>query len=175
MRGVFVVVALSAALAGCASSQATAPTPTARPTAVKHKATATPTVKLSAAYSAFVRGLCSAFRAGNGAAIRGSLMYYQYNSGLRWGMLGDGEGHTSDPSLIDSWLAGSHVRCTSITPGVAGHGTLLTVGWSKPAAASLLDLDLINGHWKINDFTFAGEQVLAQAMQVGHPILPYHA
>ena len=100
-------------------------------------------------------------------------MYYQYNSGLRWGMLGDGEGHTDDPGLLNTWLSSSSVQCRSFTPGVAGHGTLMTSGWSQPGPWGLIEMDVSNGRWKINDFTFGGRGPLAQAMQVGHPILPY--
>ena len=100
-------------------------------------------------------------------------MYYQYNSGLRWGMLGDGEGHTDDPSLLNTWLASARPRCLSYSAGTAGHGAVLTSGWSQPGPWSIVEMDIINGHWKINDFTFGTQQELERAMQVVKPTLPY--
>jgi hypothetical protein len=102
-------------------------------------------------------------------------MYYQYNSGLRWGMLGDGEGHTSDPSLMSTWLASTRPRCVSFSSGAGGHGNVLTSGWVQPAAWGIVELDNVNGHWKINDFTFGSQGALAHAMQVSRPIIQYHA
>jgi hypothetical protein len=122
----------------------------------------------------FVRTLCHALGSGNVGAVTASLMHYEYNSGLRWGMYGDGEGMTADPGLMSTWLSGSHVTCQSFSPNIAGHGSLLSSGWARPAPASLLDLDLLNGRWVINDFTFGRQHVLAQAMQgVTQPVLRY--
>jgi hypothetical protein len=111
---------------------------------------------------------------GDAATVTAHLMHYQYNSGLRWGMLGDGEGTTSDPSVMSTWLSASHPRCQSYSPNIAGHGTLLTSGWSSPGPWSLLDLDLLNGQWTINDFTFGPRDRVARAMhQVNRPVLAY--
>jgi hypothetical protein len=108
------------------------------------------------------------------SAIIGLLPYYQYNSGLRYGYLGDGEGQTGDPNLMRTWLADARPRCVSFTPGYNAHGTVLTVGWRSPGPAALLDLDIFNGHWKINDFTFGSESALAQAMKTSSPIVRYY-
>jgi hypothetical protein len=122
----------------------------------------------------FLRTLCGAMGAGNAATLTAHLMHYQYNSGLRWGMLGDGEGQTSDPSTMSTWLSGSHVRCRAFSPNVAGHGTLLTSGWARPGPWGLLDLDLLNGQWVINDFTFSTGPALARAMHgVAKPVITY--
>lgn len=170
-------------LAGCGTSAASPTavvTSTAVPSNQQTTTTKTPpprataTVALSPAYMSFVRTLCRGMSAGNASVVTGRLMHYQYNSGLRWGMLGDGEGQTADPSTMTTWLSGSHVQCRSFSPNVAGHGTLLTSGWAQPAAWSLLDLDLLNGQWVINDFTFSTGPALARAMHgVNHPILTY--
>jgi hypothetical protein len=101
------------------------------------------------------------------------LPYYQYNSGLRYGMLGDGEGETGDPSLMRTWLSRSGVQCKYFTPDVAGHGTVLTRGWAQPGGWGLIEMDTFNGHWKINDFTFGGGPALYHAMRVAGPILAY--
>ena len=42
------------------------------------------------------------------STVTKALPYYQYNSGLRYGMLGDGEGQTGDPGSMATWLA--HLR-----------------------------------------------------------------
>jgi hypothetical protein len=125
-------------------------------------------------YLSFVRSLCGALSRGDSKAVSGSLMYYQYNSGLRWGMLGDGEGHTADPGLLRTWLARARPHCVSFSPGHAGHGNLLTSGWREPAPWGIVEMDMLHGHWKINDFTFGSGTALARAMQVERPILPYH-
>lgn len=111
---------------------------------------------------------------GDSKKLADSLMYYQYNSGLRWGMLGDGEGQTADPSLLGTWLAQARPRCISLSSGVAGHGSVLTSGWREPGPWSIIEMDVVGGGWKINDFTFGSHGALAQAMQVGQPLLPYH-
>jgi hypothetical protein len=107
-------------------------------------------------------------------AVINSLMYYQYNSGLRYGTLGDGEGQTGDPSLIRTWLSSRHVHCRYFTPDAAGHGTVLTEGWPAPGSWSLIEFDTIQGRWKINDFTFGQSGALYRAERVAGPILPYH-
>lgn len=181
MRRILLLAALLVILAGC-GTQAATPTPavTSTPkaaagsTATPKPARATATVVVSPAYMSFLRTLCQAMSSGNATAVTTHLMHYQYNSGLRWGMLGDGEGQTADPSTMSTWLSGSHVQCRSYSPNIAGHGTLLTSGWARPGAWSLLDLDLLNGQWVINDFTFSTGPALAQAMHgVSHPIITY--
>jgi hypothetical protein len=72
-----------------------------------------------------VKSLCQAFQKKDSNTVIADLPYFQYNSGLRWGMMGDGEGNTSDPSTVRSWLAASNVHCDYYTPGENGHGTLL--------------------------------------------------
>jgi hypothetical protein len=133
-----------------------------------------PTAVVGRPFATFLSLICRAFSSRDAGTVINSLPYYQYNSGLRYGMLGDGEGHTADPSLMRSWLAGSNVRCVAFTPGVAGHGTVLTSGWKVPAIWSLVELDIFNGHWKINDFTFGTRAALYASMQTARPILPYH-
>jgi hypothetical protein len=181
--------------AACGSSAAPRPThvaqarPTATqashaiPTANTHPGTAPTTVATSAAlpaatptagYSAFLATTCHALATASAATISGELPYYQYNSGLRYGTLGDGEGQTGDPGLLSTWLQGSSVRCQFYTPDVAGHGTLLTSGWNQPGGWSLIELDTFGGAWKINDFTFGDRSALYRAMQTSQPILGYH-
>jgi hypothetical protein len=183
VRTAIVCAVFMVLLAGCGSSDGT---PTAVPTSAGTSPTAAPsgsstpvsgptaTVVLEPAYMSFVRSLCNDFKSGNASGVTGRLMNYQYNTGLRWGMFGDGEGHTSDPSLMTTWLTGAHVHCTELSPSTAGHGTLMTAGWTQPGRYGLLDLDLLNGEWKINDFTFGSEQQMARAMhQVVRPIIAY--
>jgi hypothetical protein len=177
-------MALGLLLAGCGSSS-TAPPPTATP----QPASATPaprgtpsgtvptgaptaTVTVSRTYAAFVTSLCQDFATKNADGVIKALPYYQYNSGLRWGMMGDGEGSTSDPSLMRTWLASAHVHCTFFTPDKAGHGTVLATGWTQPAPSALAEVDIYpDGHWKINDFTFGKKAVLYTAMQTaGTPL-----
>jgi hypothetical protein len=186
-------------LAACGSSNAslpsTTPTRPAQPTAAAtHPATprataatrphpgsspvtspATPVVvAASNPYLAFLTATCRALAAGDAATITNELPYYQYNSGVRYGFLGDGEGQTGDPSLLGTWLQGGSVRCQYYTPDSAGHGTLLTSGWTRPGGWALIELDTYGGAWKINDFTFGGRSALYQAMQTSHPIVQYH-
>lgn len=183
-RLVLVVVLLF--LAGCGSSQATSTSTPAEPTSTPRALpgeTVTgghPTpgphprpVAVERTYAAFVTDICLAFRSRHASAITAELPYFQYNSGLRYGQLGDGEGQTGDIGLMNTWLSHSAVRCVLYTPGEAGHGTLLTSGWSQPGGWALLDLDTYDGHWKINDFTFGKQADLTYAMHVMHPILPY--
>lgn len=159
-------------------------TPTATPTAspvpttthVAPKATPrpTPTPTISPAYAAFVHTICRALAARDAGTIINSLAYYQYNNGLRYGNMGDGEGQTGDPSLMNTWLAHAHARCMYFTPDQAGHGVLLTGGWAAPnLPSSLIELDIFNGHWKINDFTFGSQGALYTAVQTSGPILSY--
>jgi hypothetical protein len=117
--------------------------------------------------------MCSALAKGDSNTLIRELPYYQYNSGLRFGMLGDGEGQTADPGLLATWLAGSHVRCTYMSSGDFGHGTVLATGWQRPAEAALIELDIFSGRWKINDFTFGKTGALFYAMQTAKPLLPY--
>jgi hypothetical protein len=133
---------------------------------------ATP-VHLGAGYAAFVRAICAAFAGRNAGIIIGLLPYYQYNSGLRYGMLGDGEGQTGDPGLMRSWLANADVRCRYVSADDHGHGTVLATGWPQAGGSALIDLDTFSGRWKINDFTFGGHGALLQAMQTARPVLPY--
>src|SRR5947209_1767319 len=58
--------------------------------------------------------------------------------------------------------------------GQAGHGAVLTSGWVQPAGWSIIEMDLVNGKWKINDFTFGSRQEMAHAMQVVAPTVPFH-
>lgn len=167
-------------LAGCSSlagSTTATPTPTTAPPAAAATRgpgpAPTPTVTIGRPYGTFLHTLCSAFAARNAGTVINLLPYFAYNSGLRYGMLGDGEGQTGDPSLMRSWLAQAHPHCVSFTPGYNAHGTVLTVGWQAPGPVALLDLDIFNGHWKINDFTFGSRAALSTAMRTSFPIVAY--
>lgn len=187
----FVLPALSCVvLTGCAATAAPAVTPvptrgaTAAP-AVTRVATARPTapptarpatIALDPRYLAFVGRVCSALAARNAPAVSSVLMNYQYNTGLRWGMMGDGEGQSSSPGLLGTWLQGSQVHCVSVTTDSAGHGAVLTSGWSQPAASAIIEFDRLNGAWKINDFTFGTPAILGQAIHVNTAaVVPYPA
>jgi len=122
-------------------------------------------------YGDFLRGLCQALTSKNAGAVTFLLPHYQYNSGLRFGQLGDGEGQTGDPGLMNDWLSKSAVRCVLYTPEASGHGTLMTNGWNQPGGWSLIDLDTFNGKWKINDFTFGSQKPLYAAMHVAGPVI----
>lgn len=129
---------------------------------------------MSPAYHDFLRTICNALARSDASAIKARLPYYQYNSGLRYGVLGDGEGRTADPGLLDTWLQASPVRCQFYTPDLAGHGTLLASGWKQqPGGWGLIEMDTFNGTWKINDFTFGPRGALYFAMQTSHPVLVY--
>lgn len=181
MGRAIILIVIALAVTGCASSNATKPTGgPAGPTATAAKAAATPTatlapvVAVSSSYRSFVGSLCGAFRRRDAGAVSSMLMRYEYNSGLRYGNFGDGEGQTGDPSLLNTWLANSNVRCRYFTPDVVGHGTLLTQGWDQTGGWGLIEMDVINGDWKINDFTFGSYSTLWWAMHSAHPILTYH-
>lgn len=170
---------LAILLAGCATtaSSTSTPTPTSlstvAPTQTVPVPSPTPTVVVGKRYASFLHIVCSALASGNAKQIIDLLPYYQYNSGLRYGTLNGGEGQTGSPSLMDTWLASARPHCVSFTPGVMGHGTVLTVGWKTPAPASIVEFDMFNGHWKVNDFTFATRAALERAMHVSSPILRY--
>lgn len=169
---------LAVAVSGCSvmGSSRPSPSPTARVVArgptPKPAATA---VRVDPGYAAFLHTICRAFTTGDAATVINSLPYYQYNSGLRYGMLGDGEGQTGDPGLLHAWMAGGGVRCRYFTPSDGAHGTVLTSGWKAPAAWSLLEIDSFSGKWKINDFTFGDRNSLYGVMHTAVPILPYGA
>ncbi|MGI8827024.1 MAG: hypothetical protein ACR2JC_15550 [Chloroflexota bacterium] len=129
--------------------------------------------RVGGSYGSLLSDLCAAFRAKNAGAVTSQLPYYQYNSGLRYGNFGDGEGQTGDPSMMGTWLAQSTVRCVMFTAAAAAHGTLLTRGWAQPGRWGLVELDTFNGHWKINDFTFGKQRDLFSAMHVAGPIYRY--
>jgi hypothetical protein len=121
-----------------------------------------------------VNSLCRALAGKNSKVVQADLPYYQYNSGLRWGLMGDGLGHTDDPALLNSWLSGGSPHCAAYTPDAAGHGTLLATGWGTPGPSALIELDVYPGkHWKINDFTFGSRVALRNAMQTAGPAIPY--
>jgi hypothetical protein len=131
-------------------------------------------VAISGSYKEFLRTVCAALSSRDTTTLRGALPYFQYNSGLRYGVLGDGEGQTTDPSALATWLASSRVRCSYFTPDVAGHGTLLASGWIQaPGRWSLIELDTFAGSWKMNDFTFGSRADLYAAMQTSHPVAVY--
>lgn len=182
MRRALCCLLLAVGLAGCGGSSASpTATPAASPTNTKATAapapapTATP-VHLSGDYATFLSTLCRAFVRRDANAVANLLPHYEYNDGVRYGHLGDGEGSTGDPSILSTWLASSHVRCRLITPDVAGHGTLLAGTWSNaPGRWALIEADIYNGHdWRINDFTFGRRAELYAAMQTSHPIVRYH-
>jgi len=201
VRRLATLMLLALVITGCGSSMASSPTatppasatPTARPqplasatsvrpkgstTAVVRQATAVPpkpvpTVAVSNDYASFTATICHSFAAHDATTIINSLPYFQYNSGLRYGTMGDGEGQTADPALVHTWLASAKVTCNFFTRDVAGHGTLLASGWTQPGGWALLDLDTYGGHWKINDFTFGDRATLYNAMQTGGPIVPF--
>jgi hypothetical protein len=175
------LVVVAFVLAGCgASHSASSVTPTSPPATSTTSPATTPAptphstrVVIGAAYAVFVRNVCKAFSHGDAQTLIGDLPYYQYNSGLRYGQLGDGLGETGDPSLMRTWLSAGKPHCVRLTPDRAGHGTLLTTHWKTNAPAALLDLDTFNGHWKINDFTFGTLAALGVAMHTSTPILAY--
>lgn len=188
--GVLTFLLLAVAVSGCAGIGAASPAPTATvtatltatpspppsPTILPRRPTPrpTPTPVIGKSYFAFLRTICRAFSARDAGTIINSLPYFQYNSGLRYGNLGDGEGQTGDPGLMRTWLAQHRARCVYFTPDVAGHGTVLTRGWRVGGMRwSLIELDTFQGHWKINDFTFGARRNLWWAMQSSQPVLAY--
>lgn len=184
MRYLLAAGVLVLALAGCGSSAApAAPTPTAVATATGVPATvpgarsnATPrpaAVAVDGGFASIVRVICGALARRDAGTVTAALPYYQYNSGLRYGMLGDGEGQTGDPSLMTTWLAHSHVQCKLQSSGSHEHGTVLATGWPQPGGTALIEFDTYSGRWKINDFTFGVYGPLARAIQTAGPIVPY--
>lgn len=142
---------------------ATSEPPTSIPTPNRPRPTATPVIGRD--YASFITSLCHALTHRDAGAVIAALPHYQYNSGLRYGYLGDGEGQTADPGNARNWLASSHVACEYFTPDASGHGVVLTRGWSMPQGPwSLVEVDIFAGHWKINDFTFGTRQTLYHAL-----------
>jgi hypothetical protein len=146
-------------------------TPAPKPTLVA----SIPTPKPSSGFVAFLGSLCQAIGSHDAGTVQNALMNYQYNTGVRYGNLGDGEGQTGDPSILNSWLGTAVIRCRYFTADIAGHGTLLTSGWPLGGGWSLIEMDVVGGSWKINDFTFGSPSALYRAMQTSRPILTYHA
>jgi hypothetical protein len=166
-----VVVCLSA----CGSNSAGSPTP---PSVAGggHSGSPTPTaaVSLSKPYRSFVTGLCTALSNKDAGKVIKDLPNYQYNSGVRYGFFGDGEGHSGDPSVLNTWLAADRIMCRYVSADSAGHGLLLTSGWTKPGGPwNLIEVDIFSGQWKINDFTFANQATLWRAMHLSRSIIPY--
>src|SRR5947209_4389513 len=201
MKGVSVrrtalLLVLGLLLAACGSSRATAPTPAAthvaqaqpsptatsaagtpasvHPTATSRPVSSKPRPAASSSYISLLSTTCHAFAAADANTVSNELPYYQYNSGLRYGILGDGEGQTGDPSLLGTWLQGGAVRCEYYTPDTSGHGTALASGFKQPGGWGLIEFDTFNGVWKINDFTFGDRASLYRAMQTSQPVLVYH-
>lgn len=190
MKGAALLLAIAGTVGGCSPAGSRAPatprqvavrtpqvvvraTATARPTATRIPSTSTP-VPLSRPYREFIGNLCTALRHDDANAVIQALPNYQYNAGVRYGYLGDGEGQSGDPTLLRQWLASAHTQCRYYTPDKAGHGLLLTSGWPLPSGSwNLIEMDTFRGQWKINDFTFGKESNLAWAMHAMHPILPY--
>jgi hypothetical protein len=120
-----------------------------------------------------VQTLCAALTRKDAPAITRDLPYYQYNSGLRYGTLGDGEGQNGDPSLLATWLARAHVQCRFESSGSHGHGVVLATGWPQHGGTALIELDTYAGRWKINDFTFGPYGALYRALQTARPIVRF--
>lgn len=184
MRSIFPAALLGLALSGCSSSSSpTSPTPTGSTAGTIAKQTVSPThvaptprattVAMDRGFAHTVRSLCSSFARRDASAVTRVLPYYQYNSGLRFGTLGDGEGQTGDPSLMATWLVHSHVACKFQSSGSHGHGTVLATGWPQQGGTALIELDTYSGQWKINDFTFGPFGALFRAMQTAGPVLRY--
>lgn len=188
VRGAALSVAIALAVAGCGGSSGgnqphsthvaavpttvvTAATPGTPPTSVSgNPSTAVPVATPSAPYRKFVATLCRALRSADTSVVSGDLSNYQYNTGVRWGYMGDGEGQTSDPSIFSAWLAARTVRCAYSTPDSAGHGALLTRGWHVTGGPwSIIELDTYSGQWKITDFTFGRPGVLYRALRTAGP------
>lgn len=136
--------------------------------------TPTPKPIVGKPYAFFLGRVCHALATGNADTIISLLPYYQYNNGLRYGIPGSGEGQTADPTIMRTWLASARPHCVSYTPGILGHGAVLTAGWKKPASSSLIELDMFNQIWKINDFTFGNRAYLEQAIHSSGPVVRYH-
>lgn len=185
MRSLFVGLVLAVVLVGCSTPLSSMkPTPT-RVAAVDPQPTSGPAlhptatsnylihVSATPAYRAFLASVCQAFVSRDVPALQGFLPNYQYDTGLRYGSLGDGEGQTGSPSLFGSWLAGAKVTCVAYTPDLAGHATILTSGWKRAGGSALIDVDTFNGAWKFNDFTFGTEPALRTAMNGAVPAIRY--
>jgi hypothetical protein len=178
VRYIISAALLGLALSGCGSiaspssptETSTAATRTVSPTEVALTPT---TIAVDQGFAQTVRTVCTAFSNKDAAAVTRNLPYYQYNSGLRYGVLGDGEGQTGDPSLMTTWLAHAHVQCKFQSSGSHGHGTVLATGWPQQGGTALIELDTYSGRWKINDFTFGPFGELYRAMQTARPILRY--
>src|SRR5579872_6109662 len=112
-------------LAGCGANAqpAATPAPTSTATAPAVTATAsprptpqvTPTPAASSSFRALLATLCGAFANRDATTVQAALPYYQYNSGVRYGWLGDGEGQTADPSILQTWLGQGNVNCRYLT------------------------------------------------------------
>jgi hypothetical protein len=184
VRFICCITMMAAALVGCSSSAApTSPTPTnssihGGTTGILPIPHITRTVRpvsvvVNSGFATAVRSLCDAFARKDSSAVTRALPYYQYNSGLRYGVLGDGEGQTGDPGLMTSWLAHSSVHCVLQSSGTHGHGTVLATGWHEPGGSALIELDTYSGRWKINDFTFGPYRALYRALQTVRPVIRY--
>lgn len=181
MRHLAVLILLAATLSACGAASS-AETPTVQPTADPSPSASTPRprptpgprIVVSRPYAAFLSTVCHALAGGDASGIVSVLPYYQYNSGVYYGFFGDGEGQTGDPSIIRSWLSGSHVRCRYFAPDNGGHGAVLTGGWKVSGGRwALIELDVFLGHWKVNDFTFGRRSILYPALDTAGPILAY--
>jgi hypothetical protein len=175
---------LALMLAGCSSNSAPPPpSPTGTPARDGATRTVSPTqiartprpnsVAIDRGFAQAARSMCVAFARRDSSAVTRDLPFYQYNSGLRYGTLGDGEGQTGDPSLMATWLAHSSVRCVFQSSGSHGHGTVLATGWPVRGGSALIELDIYSGRWKINDLTFGRYGALYRAMQTDRPVIRY--
>ncbi|HZS93942.1 MAG TPA: hypothetical protein VFA78_04035 [Chloroflexota bacterium] len=181
VRAGFLLFAVTLVLAGCGSGSApptpAPPTATSRPQPTTSHASPTPnpTYLVGKPYATFLHTICNALAAGNSGTIIANLPHYEYNSGVRYGTYGAGPGQTGDPSLIHTWLTGARPRCRFYTPGVEGHGAILTSGWKMGANHwAILEADLFSHKWRINDFTFGPQSKLHPALHIAGPVLMYH-
>ena len=147
------------------------PGPTAGPT---RKAGAPTRVALSHAYNRLLKSFCTGAQEHNSNVVASFLPYYQYNSGVRYGQMGDGAGQTGSPDLLRTWVRTGHIQCVDTGPDISGHAVLLSRGWPRPGGWSLTEFDVYNGVWKINDFTFGHENILRNRMQIAGPLRAYH-
>ncbi len=129
---------------------------------------------VSLCHMRLLKSFCTGAQEHNSNVVASFLPYYQYNSGVRYGQMGDGAGQTGSPDLLRTWVRTGHIQCVDTGPDISGHAVLLSRGWPRPGGWSLTEFDVYNGVWKINDFTFGHENILRNRMQIAGPLRAYH-
>jgi hypothetical protein len=172
-------IAMAVTIAGCGKSatQVSRFSPPINVTPPTAHATPAPShpryvrIKLTPAYKSFISSVCAALRKRDAQSVSNSLEYTAANTGLYYGTFNKSEGTMAMDVLgtLNDWFNGSKPTCFKFAPSQADHGVVATNGWGHDGGWAVLDLDKLNGAWKVDDFTFGNRGSVMHALYSTSP------